>query len=151
VKHLYIGRAAIMVAVGVAILSSGAAAASAQTATTTVSGSATRAIPQIPFSSFGCSGYVCVGINGSGTQVSFLYSVVQDPSSVPVYSTGFLYLENSSGTVIATHSLGRHKLAGFPKKEQYNWNGPNWTFRDQDKVCAGWSGIPGFPCELILG
>lgn len=98
----------------------------------------------IPDSASGCAGYVCIDINGSGTTVNYISTVVQNPYHRPYTSTGRVYVNGRP-----VHSFGSHKLRAYPAKERYTWNSPSYSFRKGQRVCIQWTGISGFPCETI--
>jgi hypothetical protein len=111
---------------------------------TLLAGEATAEAGPPPPSSYGCNGYVCIGIDGSGTTVDDIYAVVQNPYSSSYATTGTIY-DNG----VAIHTFPRITLPAYPTKEEQVWDSPSYSFQAGDQVCASYIGISGYPCETI--
>ena len=99
--------------------SAGPPAASA----TAVTGSAA------PLSSSGCAGYVCVGIDGSGTTVDDIWASVQNPYTTSYATTGTIY-DNG----VAIHTFPRITVPPYPTEEQQTWSSPDYNFHAGDQI-----------------
>lgn len=97
-----------------------------------------------PLSSSGCAGYVCVGIDGSGTTVDDIWASVQNPYTTSYATTGTIY-DNG----VAIHTFPRITVPPYPTEEQQTWSSPDYNFHAGDQICASYTGISGYPCETI--
>jgi hypothetical protein len=141
-------RLAGMVAVSAAVLLASTAPASAvsSSAQSTAIGShsvqVTRGHTVTPNTASGCNSDVCITVNGSGLFVNFVFTSGHNPNSFSVSSHPYI---TANGVTV---NSGSTRTIAAGSTSSYTWNSQR-SFANNTVICAGWTGISGFPCETV--
>lgn len=106
-------------------------------------GSATAASARhqiLPPTAGGCNQYICIYVEGSGTQVAYWSTTATLPASMctvaKYWANGVLVYE------------GNMKCGSSGGQVLSYWTDPGY-FATGTELCNTWTGIPGKPCETI--
>jgi hypothetical protein len=102
-------------------------------------GAGASRLPKAPFTASGCSGSVCIDVQGSGTQVSDWETTAYASASV---CTSADFWVNG-----AVERQGSTRCVAGGTQLESDWT--NTSFANGTVLCNTWTGISGKPCETV--